>query len=258
MAERIPGVLLDGSEGSMIELAESLSLERFIDRHNDPDDRYHLQPHEVVCCAYRRVAMPVFGPCMVKYVGDLSEAHAVRLRDPESGALKFPSLPNISRKLWRRVQDFDISRLILSEMEGSLANRDQWEHEMNWFHPLEDDLQCEELPSVTSSLKLYHDGGRKIGLARRDVLGVLMPTQSLLEHMRKKYKLEAFTQENINRLQDRLAPLRAMYVELFNHTQRFFVTYPDSDSKLVLKVMESFDRCAYCFSLPLCTWIDGC
>ncbi len=38
MASRTPGVLLDGSEGSMIELAESLSLQRFIDRHNDPAD----------------------------------------------------------------------------------------------------------------------------------------------------------------------------------------------------------------------------
>jgi hypothetical protein len=50
MADRIPGVLLDGSEGSMIELAESLSLQRFIDRHNDPHDPYHLHPHEAVCC----------------------------------------------------------------------------------------------------------------------------------------------------------------------------------------------------------------
>jgi hypothetical protein len=53
MASRSPGVLLDGSEGSMIEFAESLSLQRFIDRHNDPDDPCHLKPHEVVCCAYQ-------------------------------------------------------------------------------------------------------------------------------------------------------------------------------------------------------------
>ena len=28
-------------------------MQRFIDRHNDPDDPYHLKPHEVVCCAYQ-------------------------------------------------------------------------------------------------------------------------------------------------------------------------------------------------------------
>ncbi len=53
MAGRTPGVLLDGSGGSMIELAESLSLQRFIDRHNDPEDPYHLDPHEIVCCAFQ-------------------------------------------------------------------------------------------------------------------------------------------------------------------------------------------------------------
>jgi hypothetical protein len=29
-----------------------------------------------------------------------------------------------------------------------------------------------QFPSVTNMLKIYHDSGRKIGLARRDVLGV--------------------------------------------------------------------------------------
>ena len=53
---------------------------------------------------------------------------------------------------------------------------------------------------------------------------------------------QAFTQENINKLQNRLAPLRAMYTELFHHTERFFVTYHESDLKLVLEVMEAFDR----------------
>ncbi len=91
-------------------------------------------------------------------------------------------------------------------------------------------------------LKSYHDSGWKIGLARRDVLGVFMPTQSLLDHMLKKYKLEDFTQENINKLQNRLAPLHAMNDELFHHADRFFVTYQESDLKLVLKVMEAFDR----------------
>ncbi len=98
------------------------------------------------------------------------------------------------------MEEFDIARLIWTEIEGNLASRDQWEHDMNWFNPLEDDLQCEEIPSVTSTLKIYHDGRRKISLARRVVLGVLMSTQSLLDHMRKRYKLQAFNQENINRL----------------------------------------------------------
>ena len=54
MADRIEeGVELDGSEGSMTQLSESLSLERFIARHNDPDDPYHMDEHEVVCCGFQ-------------------------------------------------------------------------------------------------------------------------------------------------------------------------------------------------------------
>ena len=100
----------------------------------------------------------------------------------------------------------------------------------------------EEAQSVTEMMKLYHDGGRTIGMPRRDVVGVLMPTQSLLDHMRKKYNLQDFTQDNINMLDNRLGSLRVMYSGLFHHTERFFVTYPENDLKFVLKVMESFDR----------------
>ena len=39
---------------------------------------------------------------------------------------------------------------------------------------------------------------------------VLMPTQSLLDHMRKKYNLQDFMQDNINKLDNRLGSLRAM------------------------------------------------
>ncbi len=147
--------------------------------------------------------------------------------------------------MWREVQPFDFTRLILTEIEGNAASRQQWEHETHFFHPLEDALHEEEIPTVTKMLKLYHDSGRKIGLAHRDVLGALMPTQSLLDHMRKKYKLEDFTQKNINKLQNRLAPLHAMYDELFHRTDRFFVTYPESDLKLVLKVMEAIAGILY-------------
>jgi hypothetical protein len=65
--------------------------------------------------------------------------------------------------------------------------------ERDALFPSSDALEEEVISSVTTMLKLYHDGGHKIGAARRDVLGVLMPTQSLLDHMLKKYKLQDLT-----------------------------------------------------------------
>ncbi len=53
MAERVPGVDLDGSEGSMVQLAESLSLKNFIERHNDPTDAFHMDELQPVCCGYQ-------------------------------------------------------------------------------------------------------------------------------------------------------------------------------------------------------------
>ncbi len=106
----------------------------------------------------QRVSMPVFGPCMVKYVGDLSESShssVEKLLDAESGVYKFPSLLKISRKMWREVQLFDITRLILTEIESNAASRQQWEHETHFFHPLEDALQEEEIPTTISQRHKY-------------------------------------------------------------------------------------------------------
>ena len=53
MSERVDGIELDGSEGCMTELAESLSLKRFIERHNDPADPFHLDEHQTVCVGHQ-------------------------------------------------------------------------------------------------------------------------------------------------------------------------------------------------------------
>lgn len=53
MEETFPGIKLDGSEGSMNELAESLSLEKLIARHNDPNDSFHMDEHQVVCVGHQ-------------------------------------------------------------------------------------------------------------------------------------------------------------------------------------------------------------
>jgi hypothetical protein len=53
MAERIPGQMLDDTEGSMTKLAKSLSLKTLIKRHNDPADSYHMDAHQVVCLGFQ-------------------------------------------------------------------------------------------------------------------------------------------------------------------------------------------------------------
>ena len=43
------GVQLDKSNGAMTRLASELDLAALIARHNDPEDDYHLDLHQVVC-----------------------------------------------------------------------------------------------------------------------------------------------------------------------------------------------------------------
>ncbi len=52
--QRLPGQLIDGSQGSMIKLAESLSLSRAINRDNDPLDPYYMEEHQVVFVGFQR------------------------------------------------------------------------------------------------------------------------------------------------------------------------------------------------------------
>jgi hypothetical protein len=53
MADRIPGIIVDGSNGAMVKLAQSISLARFIKKHNDPTDQYHLDEHQVFCLGFQ-------------------------------------------------------------------------------------------------------------------------------------------------------------------------------------------------------------
>ena len=53
MAARVPGLSIDGSEGAMTKLAKSLSLKTAIKRHNDPEDEYHMEAHQVVCLGFQ-------------------------------------------------------------------------------------------------------------------------------------------------------------------------------------------------------------
>jgi hypothetical protein len=53
MAERVPGIDLDTTEGAMNRLAESISLEKLLARHNDPADDFHMDEHQVVQVGYQ-------------------------------------------------------------------------------------------------------------------------------------------------------------------------------------------------------------
>jgi hypothetical protein len=53
VSARVGGPELDGAEGSMNALAESLSLIKFLERHNDPANPFHMDEHQPLCVRHQ-------------------------------------------------------------------------------------------------------------------------------------------------------------------------------------------------------------
>jgi hypothetical protein len=53
MQERVYCITLDGFEGSMNRLADSIALVTLLARHNDPANSFHMDEHEAVCVGHR-------------------------------------------------------------------------------------------------------------------------------------------------------------------------------------------------------------
>jgi hypothetical protein len=52
MSDRAGGKDLDGSEGAMNQLAEYLSLVKFLERQNDPNNPFHMSEHQTACVGH--------------------------------------------------------------------------------------------------------------------------------------------------------------------------------------------------------------
>ena len=53
MSARVKGINLDGSEGAMNELAESMCIVKLLERHNDPEDPFHMSEHQPLCLGHQ-------------------------------------------------------------------------------------------------------------------------------------------------------------------------------------------------------------
>ena len=201
-----------------------------------------------------RVKLGIFIPLLTKYISDLSEKHASKVLNVHTGAHSFPSNPHISSKVWHLVQQFDPARLILSRIEGGIKNRDRWTAEVGYFLALQsDDMD----PTVTSRsivdlLADYHSEARTIGIARSNLVGVLLPSEKLLQHLTTKHGIDKNSSDGLTRLDAMLSVRRDMYKDLFHKTSEWNLAHPDLDVEDTLDVMESFVRCACLFMLNFC------
>ena len=197
---------------------------------------------QVPICGYPSV----FVPNLIKYVRDLSEKHADKILNPITGRHSFPSNPLISPKLWNLVQKFDPMRLALSYVEGSVETQGAWDHEIRFFMPSDCEFEesAESLASprrITELLASFHNT-RKLGVARRQFSGIIMPSDKFLAHVRRTFNLQARTCANVNLIRDRIAPMLDAYLDLFNNIDDWEERNPDKSTSDILDIMESFER----------------
>jgi hypothetical protein len=69
------------------------------------------------------ISLEVFAGSLVRYMKTSSErhgGHANKILDEKTGSHIFPSTPTISMKMCKKVQTFDVQRLLLAHFQGSV------------------------------------------------------------------------------------------------------------------------------------------
>jgi hypothetical protein len=189
-----------------------------------------------------RIGLNIFTPLLTKYVSNLSEKHAAKVLHPGSGIHMFPSVPSISSALWSAVQKSDATCLLLSYAEGSQAVKDAWiDFILHVFECLTPGRADAETLSVTEVIKKFHAEKRSVGFARSALIGINLPSTEFVQHLRRKYKITGSSQEEIEKLETYVQPVRVAYMDLFNRTSEWNTTYRHKDIDFCLDVMESFD-----------------
>ncbi len=101
------------------------------------ESNWRYMRRDVVGCAgsTQRIALPVFALSLMQYLSIRSMKHADKILCPITGAHKFPSEATyITSKLWKKIQEFKVHRLLLSYCEASQHVRKVWADDMEFFH----------------------------------------------------------------------------------------------------------------------------
>ena len=166
-------------------------------------------------------------------MSDMSEKHAEKILDEETGTHMFPSKPSISPAVWKAVQKLEMQRLQLAWVEHSQAMRYQWEHVT--------DLLCApddaDKMSFTDLVKKFHDDGRQMDMARTSITGIIMPTVEFVASLVRRNIYDTY-----EKLEAAVRPVQEKYNMLFNDTDNFLENNPGADVEQILDIMESHDR----------------
>ncbi len=135
---------------------------------------------DVVGCAgaTQRISLEVFTPSLIQYLSIRSKKHADKILCPKTGAHVFPSEATyIPSKIWKKIQDFKVTRLLLSYCEALQHVRKIWADDMDFFH------SCGKEESFREAITRFRASGMTMKLARSTTGGILMPTKAMMRHV---------------------------------------------------------------------------
>ena len=202
------------------------------------NDAQHIESHwrymkeETVGGAGTNMQMPlrVFVPSLKTFVRNASQKHAGTITG-SNGELMFPSSPKITSALWKTVQAIDIRRLDLAYMEMSAAARESWKGVMHAMS-----AEGEVNTSVTEKIRVWHEKGGRMEMARTKCVGILMPTDELITSLvRQGYK-------DLPAMQHIVGPMIEQFQILYHLPDEFPEKNPDMSPSDILELMVSFVR----------------
>ena len=179
------------------------------------------------------MSLEVFAPSLVKHMSDMSEKHAEKILDEETGTHMFPSKPSISPAVWKAVQKLEMQRFQLAWVEHSQAMRYQWEHVTNLLREPDDADKI----SFTDLVKKFHDDRHEMGMARTNLTGILVPTAEFIKSLLRRKIYDTY-----EKIEEAVRPVQEKYNMLFNDTDNFLENNPGADVEQILDIMESHDR----------------
>ena len=190
-----------------------------------------------------KIGVDVFVPRLIQHISVVSKQQAARLADPVTGRRFFPQVPTITSALWKEVQNFDVTRMLLCVLDANAAQRKPWDRVISFFaerfFAAADDSTR---PTLTELIRQYHDEHGTIGMARTMLSGFHMPTSRMMQHIRRKCKVHGNTDEELHILKGHANPVATAYSELFNTPDEFPMIHRKRDLDFALDVMEAFVR----------------
>ncbi len=188
---------------------------------------------DVIGCAgsSQRISLPVFTPSLMQYLSIRSKKHADKILCPITGAHKFPSEATyITSKLWKKIQEFKVHRLLLSYCEASQHVRKLWAEDMEFFH------SCGKDESFGEAIARFRAAGLRMNLARSATVGFLIPTGSMMRDVENLH-FETFAEE-----EKCVEDCRVMYECMYHREGDLDAEYGETSMEDKLDIMESFVR----------------